>query len=142
MSSARYRETENKRLDKLCNVQEGETHAERLDRLRQQSVPITALTSSQRRRQKRKLKAQSKQLRPAQKRCGKRQRAELKAQVFVSIQFSCAFTIWLTNTMFCVCRALLRNDVSSPLTQFVLRTGFANQLWRHICLPLCKLPNT
>ena len=82
MSSAHYRETENKCLDGLCNVQEGETHAERLDRLRQQSVPITALTSSQRRRQKRKLKAQSKQLRPAQKRCGKRQRAELKAQVF------------------------------------------------------------
>ena len=66
----------------FCCTQEGETHAERLERLRQQSVPATKLTSSQRHRHKRKLQAQHKQMQPAQKRCGKRQRAELKAQVF------------------------------------------------------------
>lgn len=63
-------------------MQEGETHAERLARLRQQPAANAKLTNSQKRRQKRKAKAQGKQSQTAQK-PGKRQRAELKAQIFM-----------------------------------------------------------
>ena len=65
----------------VFHMQDGETHAERLARLRQQPAANAKPTNSQKRRQKRKAKAQIKQSQPAQK-PGKRQRAELKAQIF------------------------------------------------------------
>ena len=67
----------------LCCCKEGETHAERLDRLRQLAAPpqLSNLSASQRRRMIRKLRAEQRKKLP-QVRPGKRQRAELKAQVF------------------------------------------------------------
>lgn len=64
---------------------EGETHAERLERLRQLSAPpqLSKLSASQRRRMIRKLKAEQRSKLPKVK-PGKRQRAEIKAQVFGS----------------------------------------------------------
>ena len=63
--------------------QEGETHAERLERLRRLSAPaqLSNISDSKRRRLVRRVKAEQRR-KAAKQRPGKRQRAELKAQVF------------------------------------------------------------
>lgn len=67
--------------DVLC--QEAETHAERLQRLRKVSAPadLSGLSASQKRKILRKLKAEQRK-KALVHRPGKRQRAELKAEVF------------------------------------------------------------
>ncbi|DBA72517.1 TPA: hypothetical protein ACH3X2_010278 [Trebouxia sp. C0005] len=69
--------------DVLEDESEGETHAERLERLRQLSAPpeLSNVSDSKRRRLIRKLKAEQRS-KAAKQRPGKRQRAELKAQIF------------------------------------------------------------
>ena len=66
-----------------CSLQEAETHAERLQRLRKVAAPtdLSGLSASQKRKVMRKLKAEQRR-RAALHRPGKRQRAELKAEVF------------------------------------------------------------
>ena len=63
--------------------QEAETHAERLQRLRKIAAPtdLSGLSASQKRKVMRKLKAEQRR-KAVLHRPGKRQRAELKAEVF------------------------------------------------------------
>lgn len=64
-------------------LQEAETHAERLQRLRKSAAPtdLSGLSASQKRKVMRKLKAEQRR-KAALHRPGKRQRAEMKAEVF------------------------------------------------------------
>lgn len=65
------------------NTEDAETHAERLQRLRKVSAPpdLSGLSVSQKRKLMRKLKAEQRK-KAALHRPGKRQRAEMKAEVF------------------------------------------------------------
>lgn len=70
-------------LRSLLLQQDAETHAERLQRLRKVSAPpdVSGLSASQKRKVMRKLKAEQRK-KAALHRPGKRQRAEMKAEVF------------------------------------------------------------